>query len=52
MKFFRLISTFLKRYQVISFFILTFIISWIPWYTGGSGFIVFGPSLLIASSHF
>lgn len=45
MKFFHLISTFLKRYQVISFFILTFIISWIPWYTGGSGFIVFGPSI-------
>lgn len=45
MKFFRSISTFMKRYQVISFFILTFIISWIPWYTGGSGFIVFGPSI-------
>ncbi|MGB5933656.1 MAG: hypothetical protein WBH57_11395 [Anaerolineae bacterium] len=35
----------LKRYQIVIFFALTFIISWIPWYTGGSGFKAWGPSL-------
>ena len=34
----------LKKYQVIIFFALTFIISWYPWYTGGHGFKAAGPS--------
>jgi len=28
-------STLLKRYQIIIFFVLTFIISWLPWYATG-----------------
>lgn len=36
---------FLKRYQIVLFLALTFIISWIPWYTGGHGFNAWGPSL-------
>jgi len=39
------ISSLLKRHALVTFFALVFLISWIPWYTGGSGFIVFGPSL-------
>ena len=35
----------IKRYQIIIFFALTFIISWFPWYTGGHGFKTWGPSL-------
>ena len=35
----------LKRHQIIIFFALTFIISWMPWYTGGHGFRTWGPSL-------
>ena len=37
-------KVFLKRYQIIVFFILTFIISWYPWYSGGEGFFTWGPS--------
>jgi membrane protease YdiL (CAAX protease family) len=37
-------KTFLKRYQIIIFFVLTFIISWYPWYSGGEGFFAWGPS--------
>ena len=37
-------KTFLKRYQIIIFFALTFIISWYPWYSGGEGFFAWGPS--------
>jgi membrane protease YdiL (CAAX protease family) len=37
-------NSFLKKYQIIFFFILTFIISWYPWYTGGVGFKAAGPS--------
>ena len=40
-----LISSLLKRHALVTFFALVFLISWIPWYTGGSGFIVYGPSL-------
>jgi membrane protease YdiL (CAAX protease family) len=34
----------LKRHQIIIFFVLTFIISWYPWYSGGEGFFTWGPS--------
>jgi membrane protease YdiL (CAAX protease family) len=37
-------KTLLKRYQIIIFFVLTFIISWYPWYSGGEGFFTWGPS--------
>jgi membrane protease YdiL (CAAX protease family) len=37
-------KAFLKRYQIIIFFVLTFIISWYPWYSGGHGFFTWGPS--------
>ena len=37
-------KTFLKRYQIIIFFVLTFVISWYPWYSGGEGFFAWGPS--------
>jgi membrane protease YdiL (CAAX protease family) len=36
--------SFLKKYQIIIFFILTLIISWYPWYTGSYGFKAAGPS--------
>jgi len=35
---------FLRKYQIIIFFALTFIISWYPWYTGGVGVKAAGPS--------
>ena len=35
----------IKKYQIIIFFALTFIISWYPWYTGGIGFKAAGPSI-------
>ncbi len=38
------VKAFLKKYQIILFFALTFIISWYPWYTGGHGFKAAGPS--------
>jgi membrane protease YdiL (CAAX protease family) len=38
-------STFLKRYQIVIFFILAFVISWIPWFTGESGFYPVGVSI-------
>jgi len=37
-------KSFLKKYQIIFFFALTFIISWYPWYTSGVGFKAAGPS--------
>ncbi len=37
-------KTFLKKYQFLLFLALTFIISWYPWYTGGTGFKAAGPS--------
>ncbi len=35
----------LKRHAFIVFVMLTFLISWFPWYTKGTGFLVFGPSI-------
>jgi len=34
----------LNRHQIVIFFVLTFIISWYPWYSGGKGFFTWGPS--------
>jgi membrane protease YdiL (CAAX protease family) len=34
----------IRRYQILIFLALTFIISWYPWYTGGVGFKAAGPS--------
>jgi membrane protease YdiL (CAAX protease family) len=34
-----------KRYAFVLFVFLSVLISWFPWYTTGSGFLVFGPSL-------
>ena len=34
--------SFVRRHQLVLFFALTFIISWIPWYTGGHGFFTWG----------
>jgi len=39
------IDNFLKRHAFTAFIILTLLISWFPWYTTGSGFFVFGPSI-------
>ncbi len=36
---------FLKQHSLTLFILLTVLISWFPWYTGGSGFFVFGPSI-------
>jgi membrane protease YdiL (CAAX protease family) len=41
----RRVRAFLRRYQFLIFLILTIIFSWYPWYTGGQGFKVWGPSL-------
>jgi membrane protease YdiL (CAAX protease family) len=38
-------TTFLKRYSLILFLVLTFLISWFPWYAGSGGLWVFGPSI-------
>lgn len=38
-------KTLLKKNQFIIFLALTFLLSWIPWYTGGQGFNAWGPSL-------
>lgn len=38
-------KTWLQRYQFLIFLALTLIFSWYPWYTGGHGFKVWGPSL-------
>ncbi len=39
------IQSLVKRYPFTSFVILTVLISWFPWYAGGTGFLVFGPSI-------
>jgi membrane protease YdiL (CAAX protease family) len=39
------IPALLRRHSLIVFLALTILISWIPWYTGGAGFFVFGPSI-------
>lgn len=35
---------FTRRNQIVLFFALTFIISWVPWYSGGDGFFTWGVS--------
>jgi membrane protease YdiL (CAAX protease family) len=35
----------IKRYQIPIFFVLTLIIGWFPWYTGGGGIIIVAPTL-------
>ena len=35
----------IKRYQIPVFFVLTLIIGWFPWYTGGGGIIIVAPTL-------
>lgn len=39
------IHTFVKQHAFIVFVALAFLISWFPWYAGGTGFLVFGPSI-------
>ena len=38
-------KAFLKKYQIIVFIALVFLLSWYPWYTGGHGLRTWGPSL-------
>jgi membrane protease YdiL (CAAX protease family) len=35
----------IKRYQIPIFFVLTLLIGWFPWYTGGGGLIIVAPTL-------
>jgi len=35
----------LNRHAFVAFVLLALLISWFPWYVGGSGFLVFGPSI-------
>jgi hypothetical protein len=35
----------MKRYQIPIFFVLTLLIGWFPWYTGGGGIIIVAPML-------
>jgi membrane protease YdiL (CAAX protease family) len=35
----------IKRYQIPVFFVLTLIIGWFPWYTGGGGIVIVAPTL-------
>lgn len=39
------IHALLKQHAFIVFVVLAVLISWFPWYTTGTGFIVFGPSI-------
>ncbi len=39
------IHALIKRHSFIFFILLAVLISWLPWYSTGSGFIVFGPSV-------
>ncbi len=39
------ILAFVKQHAFIVFVVLTILISWLPWYAGGGGFLVFGPSI-------
>jgi len=39
------LHAFMKHHAFIVFVALTFLISWLPWYVGGTGLLVFGPSL-------
>ena len=35
----------IRKQPLIFFILLTVLISWLPWYTGGQGIFVFGPSI-------
>lgn len=35
----------IRKYPLAFFIFLTFLISWLPWYSGGQGIFVFGPTL-------
>lgn len=37
---------FLKKHQIIIFFALTFVVTWLPWIVSGSGWFIWGPSLI------
>lgn len=39
------ISLLLKRHALLVYVVLAVLISWFPWYTGGTGFFVFGASI-------
>lgn len=39
------IQALVKQHAFIVFVALAILISWFPWYTGGTGFLVFGPSI-------
>lgn len=36
---------FVQKYQIAIYFIFTIAIGWLPWYTGGTGVIIFAPTL-------
>jgi uncharacterized protein len=36
---------FIRKQSLLFFILLTLLISWLPWYTGGKGIFVFGPSI-------
>jgi membrane protease YdiL (CAAX protease family) len=38
-------ASFIRKYIFVFFLVLTFLISWIPWFTGNGGVWVFGPSI-------
>jgi len=38
-------GTLIKRYQFAIFLLLAVLLSWLPWYMTGKGFLVFGPSI-------
>ena len=35
----------IKQYQIPVFFVLTLLIGWFPWYTGGGGIIIVAPTM-------
>ncbi|NMC13549.1 MAG: CPBP family intramembrane metalloprotease [Chloroflexi bacterium] len=35
----------IRKHPMLFFILLTFLISWLPWYSGGQGIFVFGPTL-------
>ncbi|PKM69512.1 MAG: hypothetical protein CVU93_03275, partial [Firmicutes bacterium HGW-Firmicutes-18] len=37
--------TFIRKQSLLFFIVLTLLISWLPWLSGGQGFFVFGPSI-------
>jgi membrane protease YdiL (CAAX protease family) len=38
-------KTFIKRYQISIFFVVTLLIGWLPWYTGRGSLIIAAPSI-------